>query len=148
MTKPISMFDLKSVLSATKKHDAIYRAKTVDSNTWVYGFYLEGALTSGSKLVDCALQIPNHYPVEVQKDTLCKYVEDLRCFEKDWLTAKTDVMPVSFLEGFVSYNVLEYCIEQIDDSFPLCSFAVIDHLSIVNTGKNIIDNPELLQEPS
>lgn len=144
MNQQISMTNLASVLSIIKNKSSLYRAKSVDTNKWIYGFYVEGALTSGSKIADFALQLPNFYPVEIKFDTLCKYLPDLDCFEKDWLIGLTNTSPVVELEGFLSYNNMEYCIEQNDNTFPLCSFSSIDHLSIKKTELNIIDSPELL----
>lgn len=146
MNKLISMSDFEAVLNSVNNAYALYRAKSFETGEWIYGFYVEKALTAGSKVADFALKIPNCYPVEIVKDTLCRYVPDLKSFENDWLTAKTNTSPVSNLEGFLTYNFLEYCIEQNDNTFPVCSFAAIDILTVQKTGKNTIDNPELKTE--
>lgn len=141
-----SMKSLESVLSTISNHYAIHRAKSVETGEWIYGLYVEKDLTAGSMIADYALKLPNCYPVEINKDTLCRYIPDLKCFENDWLTAKTNTTPTLTVEGFLTYNFLEYCIEQNDDSFPLCSFAAIDIITVKKTGKNTIDNPELLDD--
>lgn len=123
-----------------------FRAKRLDNNQWIEGFYVEQVLQANSMIAEHAIMQPNCYPVAIDPKTLGQYRQDIKAFDGDWIKAKTNKNPVSHVEGFLVFSDMECAIEQTDDSFPMCSFAAIDRLTVEVTGKNIYDNPELLEK--
>lgn len=123
----------------------LFRAKRKDNNEWIQGYYVKDAMQANSMIAEHAIMQPNCYPVEIVIETLGQYREDIKAFDGDWIKAKTNTHPVDHLEGFLDYQDMECVLEQNSNYFPVCSFHVIDRLSIEVTGKNIYDNPELLE---
>jgi len=121
----------------------LFRAKRKDNGKWVQGFYVEKALQANSLVAEHAIQQAGCYPVEIEIDTLGQYRQDVKAFDGDWIMAETNKIPTQRIEGFLDFQDMECVIEQNDNAFPVCSFAVIDRLTIKVTGKNIYDNPEL-----
>jgi|GEM_PF-3133392 len=67
-------------------------------------------------------------------------------YEDDIVTAKTNIHPACDVRGKVVFEDGEYLVEQDDCTFPMCSFAVIDRLSIevignVHQDSHLLDNP-------
>lgn len=126
----------------------LFRAKKMNINEWVEGFYLEQAVVSTGEVVDFAIQEKGKLPVEIDVSTLGQYRCDIRAFDGDWIFAKTTKTPSQVISGALSFNDMECVLEQNDESFPICSFAALDRLSIIVSGRNIHDNPELLMSGS
>jgi len=122
-----------------------FRGKRKDNGQWVHGFYTEDALQANSMIAKVAIQPAGCYPVEVDEDTVGQYRPDIKAFDGDWITAETNIHPSCKIEGVLIFHDMECAIEQNDDNFPVCSFSVIDRLSVNVSGKNIYDNPELLK---
>lgn len=123
-----------------------FRAKRLDNNEWIEGFYVEGCYQANNMLAEHGIIQPNCYPVAIDPKTLGQFRPDINAFDGDWITAKTNKNPQEHIEGFLTFNDMECVIEQNDNNFPICSFAVIDRLSIEVSRKNIFDNPELLED--
>lgn len=121
----------------------LFRAKRKGNGGWIQGFYVEKAMQANSLIAEHAIQLANCYPVEIDKETLGQYRQDIKAFDGDWIIAKTNVIQSQKVEGFLDFQYMECVIVQNDDNFPVCSFAVLDRLSIKVTGKNIHDSPEL-----
>jgi hypothetical protein len=123
----------------------LFRAKRLDNGEWIKGFYAEGMYQANNMLAEHCIIQSNCYPVAIDPKTLGQYRQDLDAFDGDWITAKTKEMPVDHVEGYLAYEDLECRLLQNDVNFPACSFAVIEPRSVVVTGLNIHDNPELLE---
>lgn len=124
----------------------LFRAKRTDNGEWIYGFYVEKALQANNIIAEHAIQEAGCYPIEINKSTLGQYREDINAYDGDWIEAETNRYPSEKIVGFLDFQDMECVIEQNDNISPVCSFSVIDRLNIKVTGKNIYDNPELINQ--
>lgn len=119
-----------------------FRAKDLNGN-WVYGGYVQEALQASGLIAEHAIQPPRMYPVAIDINTLCQYLPDVNAYEGDWLQAETSHVKSEQIEGALVFSDMEYCLETNQGDAPLICFAVIQRGTVVNTGKNIYDNPEI-----
>ena len=124
----------------------LFRGKRTDNGEWITGFYVENALQANSIIAKTAIQPEGCYPIDIDAKTLGQYRADIKAFDGDWIRAKTNKTPVDSIEGFLDFQDMECVIEQNSNHFPICSFAVIDRLTVEVTGKNIHDTPNLLTQ--
>jgi hypothetical protein len=122
----------------------LFRGKRTDTGEWATGFYIENALQANSLIAKTAIAPEGCYPIEIDAKTLGQYRSDIKAFDGDWIKAKTSKTPEENIEGFLTFQDMECVIEQNCGHFPICSFAVIDRLTVEVTGENIYDNPSLL----
>jgi hypothetical protein len=123
----------------------LFRGMRTDNGEWVKGFYVEDALQANNLIAKSAIQPNGCYPIEINPETLGQYRPDIKAFDGDWIKAQTNTSPTSSIEGFLDFQDMECVIEQNDNHFPICSFAVIDRLTIEVTGENIYDKPSLIE---
>ena len=123
-----------------------FRAKRLDNNQWIEGSYIHFGLMANSMVAEHTIAQKGCYPVAVDRKTIGQWREDIGAYDGDWVIGETNVIPVTKVEGFVDFQDLTCVIEQPnDESFPVCSFGIINPLNLVVTKKNIFDNPELLE---
>lgn len=78
---------------------------------------------------------------EVYEDSICQFIgirtkAGNEIYEKDEVETTTIEGEIVPIKGRIFYSYGEYCIEQDDDSFPVCSLQVVDLLNIKLVGEN------------
>jgi len=107
-----------------------YRQR-INGESYYWGFFKESNEDSFWKgpITTINPETKEPYPSEIYIEINDKHGKEI--FVGDRIRAKVENNPpYIWVEGIVFYDDGEYCIEQEDDYFPVCSFHIIDRRSI------------------